>query len=242
MKNLDFLTQRPIAHRGLHDETSCENSLSAFEKAIALDLPIELDVQASLEGIPVVFHDDSLDRLTALNGPIYHQTVETLETTFLKETSETIPTLKTVLKVIDGRVPLLIEIKSESPYVSLTKAVIETLQDYAGLYTLQSFDPKIVTLIKKLDPTLIRGQISGMFEDSKMKPIKKWGLSRMIRNVLTRPDYIVYDVKHLDKPWVLKNKYTNKPVLAYTLTTKKTSKDALKIADNVIFEGFSWDE
>lgn len=118
MKNLDFLTQKPIAHRGLHDEKSCENSLSAFEKAIALGFPIELDVQASLEGIPVVFHDGSLDRLTSLSGPIYHQTVETLATTLLKETSESIPTLETVLKVVDGRVPLLIEIKSESPYVS----------------------------------------------------------------------------------------------------------------------------
>lgn len=240
MKNLNFLTQRPIAHRGLHDETSCENSLSAFEKAIALDLPIELDVQASLEGIPVVFHDGSLDRLTALSGPIYHQTVETLETTVLKETSETIPTLETVLKVIDGRVPLLIEIKSESPYVSLTKAVIETLQDYAGLYALQSFDPNIVKLIKKLNPAIIRGQISGMFEDSKMKPIKKWGLSRMVRNRFIKPDYIVYDLNHFSKPWVKKARL-NRLLIVYTAQSKKASLDALNHCDNVIFEGFSWD-
>jgi glycerophosphoryl diester phosphodiesterase len=238
MKNLDFLTQKPIAHRGLHDETSCENSLSAFENAIALGFPIELDVQASLEGIPVVFHDGSLDRLTPLSGPIYHQTVQTLETTLLKETSDTIPTLETVLKVIDGRVPLLIEIKSESPYVSLTKAVIETLQDYAGLYTLQSFDPRIVKLVKKLNPLIIRGQISGMFEDSEMKPFKKWMLSRMVRNRFIKPDYIVYDLNHLTKPWVKKARL-NRPLIAYTATSKKASKDALKNCDNVIFEGFN---
>ncbi len=238
MKNLDFLTQKPIAHRGLHDETSCENSLSAFEKAIALDLPIELDVQASLEGIPVVFHDGSLDRLTSLSGPIYHQTVETLETTLLKETSETISTLENVLKVVDGRVPLLIEIKSESPYVSLTKAVIETLQDYAGLYTLQSFDPRIVKLIKKINPHIIRGQISGMFEDSQMKPVKKWMLSRMVRNRFIKPDYIVYDVNHLTKPWVKKERL-NKLLIAYTSLSKKASEDALKDCDNVIFEGYN---
>jgi glycerophosphoryl diester phosphodiesterase len=242
MKDLTFLTTQPVAHRGLHDELSPENSLAAFQKAIDKGYLIEMDVQASLEGIPVVFHDAFLDRLTSLEGPIYHQTLEALEKTYLKDSEETIPSLQKVLALVTGKVPLLIEIKSESPYVSLTKAVIEALKDYPGLYTLQSFDPKIVALIKKLSPTLIRGQISSMFEDSNFKPLKRWYLSRMVRNVLTQPDYIVYDVKHLDKPWVLKNKHKNRPVLAYTLTTKKASKDALKYADNVIFEGFNWDE
>lgn len=240
MKNIDFLTAKPIAHRGLHDESSPENSLSAFQKAIDLNLPIELDVQASLEGVPVVFHDASLERLTSLEGPIYHQTLDTLEKTPLKDSEDTIPSLKKVLSLINGQVPLLIEIKSESPYVSLTKAVIETFKDYPGLYSLQSFDPRVVKLIKKLNPQIIRGQISGMFEESSLKPLKKWALSRMVRNIFNHPDYIVYDVHHLEKPWV-QNARKKRPLIAYTLTSKKASEDALKYSDQVIFEDFSWD-
>ena len=239
MKNLNFLTEKPIAHRGLHDQTSVENSISAFQKAIDLGLPIELDVQASLEGIPVVFHDASLERLTHLEGPIYHQTLDTLEKTPLKDSNDTIPSLKTVLEHVNGQVPLLIEIKSESPYVSLTKAVLKTLENYPGAFALQSFDPRIIGLIKKLNPHLIRGQISEMFETIEMKPLKKWLLSRMVRNVFTTPDYIVYDAEHLNKPWVQKQK-KQRPVIAYTLKSEKASKDALKLADNVIFEGFTW--
>jgi glycerophosphoryl diester phosphodiesterase len=239
MKKIDFLTTHNIAHQGLHDEISCENSLSAFSKAIEKGLPIELDVQASLEGTPVVFHDATLERLTALEGPVYHQMLEILETTPLKASANTIPSLKTVLAHVNGHVPLLIEIKSDSPYVSLTKAVIETLKDYKGLYALQSFDPKVVRLIKKINPSIIRGQISGMFEDSTLKRFKKWYLSRMVLNLLSKPDYIVYDVAHLQKPWVQKERRKGRPVLAYTITRQSQVSEALKKADNIIFEGFS---
>lgn len=240
MGDIEFLLKRPIAHRGLHDLSSPENSLAAFQKAIDLGYPVELDVQASLEGIPVVFHDRLLDRLTALEGPVSHQTLETLEKTPLLDSDQTIASLDTVLSLIAGQVPLLIEIKSDTPYVSLTKAVVEVLKDYQGRYTLQSFDPRVVNLIKKMNPAIIRGQISELFTETSFRWIKKWALSRMIRNPWTKPDYIVYAVEHLDKPWVKKARL-KRPLIAYTLRSKKAAEAALNHADNVIFEGFSWD-
>lgn len=237
MRDLSFLKTYKISHRGLHDERVPENSLLAFEKAIKKGYAIECDIQASLEGEAFVFHDASLKRMTGLNQMIYHTPSKELERVTFKESSETIPSLKNVLDLVSGKVPLLIEIKSDSPVISLSKTVIDTLKDYKGLYAIHSFDPTVLRILKKEAPHILRGQISCFYEDQSMFFIKKWALKHMIYNRFTKPDFITYAIKN--SPNKILDKLKSKTVMiGYTAKNKKAYIEALKYFDNTVFEGF----
>lgn len=237
MKAMQWLKEMKIAHRGLHDENTPENSLSAIQKAIDHGYAIECDIQASLEGIPMVFHDASLKRMTGLDAMIYHIPQEELSQLSLKEKNDKIPSLLEVLNFVDGAVPLLIEIKSESPVVSLTHEVISLLKDYNGDFAIHSFDPKIVRLLKKEAPQMIRGQIACFFEDVPMFYLKKWALKHMVYNLFNQPDFVTYAIE--DAPNKMLDKYKRKrPIIGYTAKQKKAYLEALKYFDNAVFEGF----
>lgn len=239
MKESHWLKTYKIAHRGLHTETFPENSLGAFAHAITHGFAVECDVQPSLEGIPVVFHDDHLGRMCGVDAPVTHTAVETLRRTVLKHSAYTIPTLEETLALIDGQVPILIEIKADAPIISLTNAVIEQLANYHGPVAIHSFSPKVVNHMKKKAPHLLRGQISSDFHTAKqLSKWRKFYLSRMLFNPLTRPDFITYDIRALPRKGVTQFKKKEKPVLGYTATNKKAYHAALKHVDNVVFEGF----
>src|SRR4051794_27014293 len=130
---LERLGARPFAHRGLHGPERPENSRAAFAAAIAAGSGIELDVQASRDGAAIVFHDDELDRLTAARGPIAALSAAELVRLRLAGTAETIPTLADALRLIAGKAPLLIEVKSPHRRVMpLCRAVAAALADYSG--------------------------------------------------------------------------------------------------------------
>lgn len=239
MKDLDFLKTWKWAHRGLHDTVIPENSLAAFKAAIDHNYAFECDVQASLEGAPVVFHDATLNRMTGHDDAVYHVMLDDLQALALKNSRETIPSLHAVLRLTQGAVPILIEIKTDSPVISLTNAVIESLKTYEGAVAIQSFSPQVVRHLKKVAPHLIRGQISSDFKSvPTMNRFKRLYLRQMWFNVLAQPDFINYDLAALPTPHVMRFKKRQKPVLGYTARTKKAYEEALKWVDNAVFEHF----
>lgn len=232
-----WLVDQPIAHRGLHDKTSPENSISAFEKAIEAGYPIELDVQMISDGTVVVFHDSSLSRLTDNDGYLKFLTKTDLEYLSLKDSDEKIPTFQQVLEVVDGKVPLLIEIKNEGKVGELEKNVLELLQNYKGEYAIQSFNPFVLEYFYKHAPEIPRGQLAGYLKDAKLTFFKKFALKRMLLNKkISHPDFISYEAKHLPNRFI--RKFKNLPLLAWTVQSQSEYLRVVKHCDNVIFENF----
>lgn len=232
-----WLVQTPIAHRGLHDKEHPENSLSAFQRAIDGGYPIELDVQMISDGTLVVFHDESLSRLTDNDGYIKFLNKSDLNILTLKDSKEKIPTFDEVLKFVDGRTPLLIEIKNPSKVGELEKKVIEALKDYKGQYAVQSFNPYVLEYFYKHAPNILRGQLAGFMKHEKLAFFKKYALKRMLLNKkISHPDFISYEAKRVPNRFV--RKYKKIPLLVWTVTSQSEYLKVVKYCDNVIFEGF----
>ena len=138
-KMLAPFTAARYAHRGLHNETRAENSMSAFRAAVEAGYGIELDVQLSKDGVVTVFHDYSLLRMTGVDKKLNELDFSQLKTLSLDNTEEKIPSLKEVLSLIDGKVPLLVELKGETTDTSLCKKTAELLKEYYGEYCIESF-------------------------------------------------------------------------------------------------------
>ena len=232
-----WLVETPIAHRGLHDKDHPENSLSAFGKAIDEGYPIELDVQMIADGTVVVFHDESLSRLTDNDGYIKFLNKSDLDILFLKDSKEKIPTLEEVLEFVDGKVPLLIEIKNQGKVGELEKKVIDLLKNYKGEFAVQSFNPYVLEYFSKHAPEIKRGQLAGFFKGEKLAYFKKFALKRMLLNKkISKPDFISYEAKRVPNRFI--RKYKKLPLLVWTVTSQSEYLKVVKYCDNVIFEGF----
>ena len=184
-----------IAHRGLHNKpTIPENSMAAFSRAVEKGYGIELDLHLLKDGNIAVFHDNTLDRTTGVSGNVKELTAEELKNYKLEESSETIPLFTDVLKLVDGKVPLIIELKIEQNTDALCKAAMEALKDYKGAYCIESFDPRPLIWIKKNRPDVARGQLSQNFIKSKSKLAFPTGLllTTLFMNIATRPDFIAF--------------------------------------------------
>lgn len=232
-----WLVEYPIAHRGLHDKTHPENSISAYEQAINEGYAIELDVRLISDGTVIVFHDESLSRLTDNDGYVKFLTKADLDILKLKDSKEKIPTFEEVLKFVDGRVPLLIEIKNEGKVGQLEKTVIDMLKDYKGQYAIQAFNPFVLEYFYKHAPEIPRGQLAGYLKDTKLSFVKKFALKRMLLNKkVSHPDFISYEAKQLPNRFV--RKYKKLPLLAWTVKSQSEYLKVVKYCDNIIFEGF----
>jgi len=238
MENIfnSWLVEQPIAHRGLHDKTHPENSLSAFANAINAGYPIELDIQMIADGTIVVFHDESLSRLTDNDGYLRFLNKSDLDLLTLNGSKEKIPTFEEVLSFVDGKVPLLIEIKNQDKVGKLEKKVIEILSNYNGQFAVQSFNPFVLEYFAKHAPAIPRGQLAGFLTDNKMSFFKRLAVKKMVANKLSKPDFISYEAKHLPNRYV--KKYKNIPLLAWTVKSQSDYLKVVKHCDNVIFEGF----
>ncbi len=233
-----WLVQRYIAHRGLHDEKLPENSLAAFKNAVEKDYAIELDVRQIADGTVIVFHDDLLKRMTDKSG--YAKNISCkhcLKEYKLNGTDQVIPTLKEVLELVDGKVPLLIEIKNTGKVGSLEEAIWDLLKDYKGEYAVESFNPYVLEWFKKNAPQVIRGQLSGSFIGENLSFIKKFALKRMMLNkCVSEPHFIVYESRALPNRFV--KKYKHLPLLAWDVTSQKEYNRVVKHCDNIIFDNF----
>ena len=235
-----WITDRPIAHRGLHFGTAVpENSLLAFQKSIDADIPIECDIQFIKDETFVVFHDDTLERLTGVQGKISDLTLSHLKNLYLYKTKEQIPTLEKLLTLVNGRVPILIEIKGRT--FSSTKGNIlkNILKDYSGEIALQSFNPMALTWCKKNIPHVPRGMISYDWCNSGLKLYQKLLLRYMFFFFQVSPSFISIRSDYLDSPIInIIREKTNIPTLGWAIKSAHEVMQYKKLMNNFIFENF----
>lgn len=239
---------RPFTHRALHDRKAgrVENSLKSISAAIKASYGIEMDVQLSRDGQAMVFHDDLLDRLTAETGPVRHKTQQELEAIPLKGDGGTIPSLQTVLQLVAGQVPLLIEIKDQDgemgPNVGpLEEATCAALKDYKGDVALMSFNPHSVAKCAAFAPHLPRGITTSSYEGIYWPEVPA-----TTRDVLREiPDYdrvgacfISHESTDLDRPRVAELKSKGASIFTWTIRSANEEAAARRIVDNVTFEGY----
>lgn len=227
-----FLLTTPIAHRGLHDAAAGvpENSYAAFSRAVSGGYAIEIDVHFSADRQIVVFHDDSLLRMTGEDAAVAEKTAKELSALRLGGTQERIPLFAEFLEYIGGKAPLLIEIKDQSGRKGLTEQTVRLLSRYKGEYALQSFNPLYLLEMKKYAPSVLRGQLACSYE--KFTP-KRYVVKNMNLNPLTKPDFISYCTE--DLPF-RKARRKETALLAWTVRTQDEYERIKGIADNVIFE------
>jgi len=244
MRAPDWLTARPIAHRGLHDAPAgiAENSHPAATAAIERGYAIELDLLASADGVPMVFHDTELDRLTTQTGPLAARSAQELRQIRHKAGNSCIPTLADFLAHVDGQVPLLIEIKRDAGAVGAFEAeVVNILRGYRGDVAVMSFHPGRVAAIKRLAPEIPRGLLSCRFEHpyfrQNLSPPTRLYLRFLTPALWLRPQFIAYDIDHLPALATSLARATGLPLLAWTVKTPEQRAKALAHADQMIFEG-----
>lgn len=187
---------RNYAHRGLHDNTVPENSLAAFDAAAKAGYGIELDIQLSRDGEVVVFHDALLERMTGAAGKVCEYTLAELKTLSLNGTDQKIPTLSEVLELIDGRVPLLVELKGESTDTAVCPAADKLLHTYKGAYLIESFNPLLLRWYRKNRPEVYRGQLTTNLTAGMGKTVRNRLLDSLLLNLVTRPDFMAYDIRY----------------------------------------------
>ena len=233
-----WISTTPIAHRGLFNEKYPENSLAAFKNAVKNKLPIEFDVSCLADGTPVIFHDQKLARMTGKDGFISMLTIDDLSKLYLAGTKEKIPTLKEALSVIDGKVPILIEIKNYGKVGLMEKQVWKVLQGYSGEYMIESFNPFTLEWFKKNAPNVKRGQLASFFKDREITGIKRFALKRMLLNKrVSEPNFVVYDIEDMPNRYV-KKYFGVLPVLAFVINSEEDEKKAKDITNNIIFDSY----
>ncbi|MDQ0510657.1 glycerophosphodiester phosphodiesterase family protein [Ancylobacter amanitiformis] len=241
-----WLTARPIAHRALHDAARgvIENTPSAVDAALARDFAIEVDIQLSADGEAMVFHDDTLERLTTATGPAHALTAAQFRATALRGTADRTMTLPELLARVAGRVPLIIELKSrfDGNRAVAERAALD-LADYAGPAALMSFDPDLVEAVRHLAPRIARGiTMEHAYDDPEwdmLSPATKFAWGNLLHFPRTRPDFIAHYVKELPSaPVALARRTFALPLLTWTVRTAGDRAVAARHADQMIFEGF----
>jgi glycerophosphoryl diester phosphodiesterase len=238
LPNLDWLIARPIAHRGLHNEKKgmLENTASAFAAAIASNYAIECDLQLTADHEAVVFHDDMLDRLTPERGKVADRSVAELISIPLRSSPERIPTLAELARLVDGRVPLLIELKSQwngSP--ALPFRALEVMRDYRGPFALMSFDPDFVRALRAASPTTPRGIVADRVTNrpwQRLPYYRRLELRHFLHLEQTAPHFVSFDAKGLPWPPVRQLRQVGLPVITWTVRSVR------RYCDQITFEGF----
>jgi glycerophosphoryl diester phosphodiesterase len=246
----DWLTARPIAHRGLHDLARgiVENMPGAIEAAIAGRFAIEVDIQLSGDGEAMVHHDDALGRLTEGSGKLIEKTAAELKAIAFKDTPERMMTLADLCARVAGRVPLVIEVKSHfDGDPKLVKRMAEVLENYSGPVVGMSFDPAQVLALRETTPKLLRGIVAQRsYDDSywaKLTSGQRASMLHLRHGFHTEPHFIAFWIDQLPAPapWIARNIF-GCPLLAWTVRTKEQRARAARYADQMIFEGFRPDK
>ena len=242
-----FITT-PLAHRGYHDRSAgrIENSTSAIKAAVAAGYGIEIDLQLSSDGQAMVFHDETLDRLTGETGDVNARTAADLASVRLKDSQDTIPTLPEILTLIAGRVPLLIEIKDQFLRLTETDGHLETatarvLQGYRGPVAVMSFNPHCIAHMARLAPAVPRGLTTCAYDPADWSPAAP-ALCDRLRGIpdydATGSSFISHEAADLARPRVADLRAQGATVLCWTIRSPAAEATARKIAQNITFEGY----
>ncbi len=230
------------AHRGLHDNLTDapENSMKAFEKAVDAGFGIEMDIQLTKDNVPVVFHDFTLNRICGVDGKVRNFTYEELQQFPLCRSKECIPRLEDVLKMVNGRVPLIVEFKMETANMSLCLLADRLLRKYKGMYCMESFNPLALLWYQMHRKDVVRGQLSDAFlKEGEYTGVLYFIMQNLLLNFLGRPDFVAYNCKY---PNMLSRKicrrlYGNKAA-AWTIKSEEQLRRARKNFDFFIFDSF----
>ena len=230
-----------FAHRGLHGERGAENSMSAFLAAVEAGYGIELDIRLSKDKRLVVFHDDTLNRVAGVDGRVDEYTAEELSKMSLSGTADGVPLFCDVLAAVNGRVPLLVEIKEDAGNYEVSTAAAEILSSYDGDYIVESFNPLSLGNVAKRLPCAERGILSHRFYD--YEPFRKplyFLLQCLLFNRICKPSFIAYDHHHYKSPSLrICRRFFGCVTFAWTVRSKEEETAAKKHGfDSVIFENY----
>jgi glycerophosphoryl diester phosphodiesterase len=242
----DWLTARPIAHRGLHDRARgiIENTPAAAQAAVSGNFSIECDIQLTADGEAMVHHDDALGRLTEGTGALLGMTSGQLRAVKFRDTSERMMSLGDLCALVAGRVPLAIEVKSHfDGDRKLVTRMSDVLASYSGPVAGMSFDPDQMLALREKMPALPRGIIAQRIYDEADWPeatlAQRQSMLHLRHAFRTQPDFVAYRVDDLPAPtpWIARNVF-GLPLLTWTVRTPEQRATAIRYADQMIFEGF----
>jgi glycerophosphoryl diester phosphodiesterase len=246
MRAPDWLTARPVAHRGLHDRSRgiVENMPGAMLAAIAGKFSIEVDLQLTADGEAMVHHDDELGRLTVGSGALRTKTAAELKQVVFKDTPERMMSLGDLCALVDGRAALVLEVKSHfDGDRKLVARMKEVLKSYRGPVAAMSFDPDQVLALRDLLPERPRGiTAQRRYDDgewAELSPAQRNGMLQLRHAFRTRPHFVAYWVNQLPSPapWIARNLF-GCALLTWTVRTPEQRAIAAAHADQMIFEGF----
>lgn len=237
---------RPIAHRGLHNARAgvIENSMSAFQAAMAHGYAIELDVQLSSDDHAIVFHDYHLDRLTGESGPVRERTAAELAQIRLSGSEDAKLPLSDVLAEINGAVPVLIEIKDQSLIYGpvdgiLEKSVADALKSYSGPAAVMSFNPHATRAMAEYAPRIARGLVTERFTFINVPDrATRKRMNAIADFESTGSSFISHDVRNLPNPRVAELRAAGHPVLCWTVRSEKKEARVRPYVDNITFESY----
>ncbi len=231
-----------FAHRGLHDNASeaPENSMAAFRKAVEAGYGLELDVQLTKDDVPVVFHDYTLERMCGKPGKVRDYTYEELQQFPLLQSRERIPQFENVLDMVDGRTPLIVELKIESTDLALCPIADTFLAKYKGFYCVESFNPLGLLWYRRHRKNVVRGQLSNAFlREEAYDGFLYYFLQNLLLNFVGRPDFIAYNHEY---PGTLSRRICcelfGAVSVGWTIRSKEELEQAKKHFKIYIFEGF----
>lgn len=241
---MDWLVRRPIAHRGLHDERTgvLENTGSAFAAAIERNYAIECDVQLTADGEAVVFHDETLDRVTKGSGLLLTKSLLDLRSVPYKASSDRIQTLPELLAQVAGRVPLVVEIKSHwDGSAILTERVVDCVNGYDGPLALMSFDPEILRVLAMQAPHLTRGIVADRVHDPYYEALsvqRRRDLRTFAHLGETKPHFVSFDYMGLPFAPVQNIRAQGFPVITWTIKSESAASKARRYSDQITFEQY----
>jgi len=246
MPGLDWLTAKPVAHRGLHDAASgvIENTASAFRAAIEGGFSIETDLQLSGDGEAMVHHDFALGRLTLGTRQLAAMTAAGLREVPFKATADRMLTLREMCDLVAGRTPMVIELKSRfAGDRRLAERAAQVLTSYAGPVAVMSFDPDLVAGLRAIAPGLPRGIVAERHYDHQewkdFSAAQRRSLAFLLHALRTRPHFVAYQVADLPSPGPFIARYVfGLPLLTWTVRSEADRLRARRWADQMIFEGF----
>ncbi|MCC0035559.1 MAG: glycerophosphodiester phosphodiesterase [Hoeflea sp.] len=234
--DLGWLVARPIAHRGYHDmnQSIWENTASAFQRAIDAGYAIECDVHIATDGVPVVFHDDDLERLCGLRGDVRERTSRELAQLRVGGTSDGVPSLPALLKQVSGKVPLVIELKGRpGDDEGFADAVVECLESYDGPVALMSFDHGLLRDLRAADASCPIGLTA-----EGVKPESFFVHEEAMQLGL---NFISYCVHHLPNAFIEAQRAQGVPIITWTVRDAPAREKTRAHADQMTFEGFDPD-
>jgi glycerophosphoryl diester phosphodiesterase len=238
--NGGWLTSSPIAHRGLYDEAAGapENSLPAFRRAADRGIPFELDVQLGADGSLIVWHDAKVTFPDGTAAAVDAITGNDLKKVRLGRTDEPVPTLSQVLEALDGRVPIVLDVRRYrfDRHAHFERAIVDEIRNYLGAIALQSFDPLAVYRFHRFTSDRPVGQASGELPSANAI-IASVGRA-MLTNFVTRPDFITYEIARLPSFWTNLWRRRGVPLLAFSIEDERAEQRAIALADNYFFANF----